>query len=101
MSYVTEGTGVPRCTCGGVVRPDIVLYEEMLDNDVMNKAVSFIRRADMLIVGGTSLAVYPAAGLIRYYRGDKLVLVNKSPTSYDRVANLILRDPIGQVFSKL
>ena len=91
--------GVPRCTCGGVVRPDIVLYEEPLDMDVMERAVRYIRDAEVLIVGGTSLGVYPAAGLINYYRGRKMVLVNLSETPYDRYADLIIHEKIGQVFS--
>lgn len=91
--------GVPRCTCGGVVRPDIVLYEEPLDMDVMERAVRYIRDAEVLIIGGTSLGVYPAAGLINYYRGRKMVLVNLSETPYDRYADLIIHEKIGQVFS--
>ena len=91
--------GVPRCTCGGVVRPDIVLYEEPLDMDVMERAVRYIRDAEVLIVGGTSLGVYPAAGLITDYRGRKMVLVNLSETPYDRYADLIIHEKIGQVFS--
>lgn len=93
--------GVPRCECGGVIRPDIVLYEEGLDEDVIAGAISAIRRADMLIVGGTSLAVYPAAGLINYYRGERLVLINKSPTSYDGAANLLITESLGSVFSRV
>ncbi len=94
--------GVPRCEkCGGIVRPDIVLYEEMLDEDVLRSAVRFIRDADVLIVGGTSLGVYPAAGLINYYEGDKLALVNLSDTPYDRYANLVIHEKIGEVFSQV
>ena len=89
--------GVPRCRrCGGVVRPDVVLYGEMLDDDVVAAAVDAIRAADVLIVGGTSLVVYPAAGLVHYYRGDRLVLINRDPTPYDELAHLVLRAPIGQ-----
>lgn len=98
MNY---GTGVPRCGCGGVIRPDIVLYEEPLDEDVMEKAIRYIRNADVLIIGGTSLNVYPAAGLIRYYRGNKLVLVNLSETPYDSYADLIIHEKIGEVFSQI
>ena len=98
---INHGEGVPKCSCGGVIRPDIVLYEESLDQDVLEKAVHYIRQADVMIVGGTSLAVYPAAGLINYYRGDKLVLVNRSATPYDSVANLIIHEKIGDVFSQL
>ena len=94
--------GVPRCPeCGGIVRPDIVLYEEMLDEDVLRSAVRFIRNADVLIVGGTSLGVYPAAGLINYYEGNKLALVNLSDTPYDRYANLVIHEKIGEVFSQV
>ena len=94
--------GVPRCDkCGGIVRPDIVLYEEMLDEDVLRSAVRFIRNADVLIVGGTSLGVYPAAGLINYYEGNKLALVNLSDTPYDRYANLVIHEKIGEVFSQV
>lgn len=98
---MNHGEGVPRCGCGGVIRPDIVLYEEPLDMDVMQEALRYIRNAEILIVGGTSLNVYPAAGLIDYYRGDKLVLVNRSETPYDRYANLVLHRNIGDVFSQI
>ena len=93
--------GVPRCDCGGIIRPDIVLYEEALDDDTVSRAVHFIRNADMLIIGGTSLAVYPAAGLINYYRGHKLVLINRTETAADSMADLIIRDKIGEVFSQI
>ena len=93
--------GVPRCECGGIIRPDIVLYEEALDDDVVSGAIHFIRNADMLIIGGTSLAVYPAAGLINYYRGHKLVLINRTETAADGMADLIIRDKIGEVFSQI
>lgn len=95
--FIANSTGIPRCTCGGVVKPDVVLYEEALDSTVLQKSVNALQQADLLIVGGTSLAVYPAAGLLRYYRGSELVLLNKAPTPADRMATLILRDPIGQV----
>lgn len=98
---INYGTGVPRCSCGGVIRPDIVLYEEPLDEDVMMSAIRYIRNADVLIVGGTSLNVYPAAGLINYYRGNKLVLINLSETPYDSYADLIIHEKIGQVFSQI
>ena len=96
---MNHGTGVPRCSCGGVIRPDIVLYEEMLDQDVMRTAIQYIRNADVLIVGGTSLKVYPAAGLINYYRGNKLVLITRSSTPAD--ADLIIHGKIGEVFSNI
>ena len=93
--------GVPICDCGGQIKPDVVLYEEGLDTDTIRESISCISSADMLIIGGTSLAVYPAAGLIDYYRGDKLVLINKSATPMDRRANLLIQDSIGKVFSQL
>lgn len=98
---MNQGTGIPRCSCGGIIRPDIVLYEEALDQDVLAKSVHYIRSADILIVGGTSLAVYPAAGLLNYYRGNKLVLVNRSATPYDGAANLVIHERIGDVFSQI
>ena len=99
--YVRDADGVPRCECGGVVKPDVVLYEENLDEDVISGAVSAIARADMLIVGGTSLTVYPAAGFLGYYRGKRLVLINRDPTPYDRHADLCIHDSLGKVFSQL
>lgn len=93
--------GVPRCSCGGVIRPDIVLYEEPLDERVMASAIHYIRSADMLIIGGTSLVVYPAAGLVNYYRGHKLVLINRGATGQDAFADLVIRDNIGEVFSQI
>ncbi|MBQ6539422.1 MAG: NAD-dependent protein deacylase [Oscillospiraceae bacterium] len=101
VEAVTDCDEVPYCDCGGVIRPDVVLYEEGLDIDVMNESIKFIQQADVLIVGGTSLSVYPAAGLINYYRGHKLVLINKTPTPMDRVANLLIQDRIGSVFSQV
>lgn len=104
VSFMLETTGVPRCTepnCGSIVRPDVVLYEEGLDSDVMAGAISAIRKADMLIIGGTSLVVYPAAGLVNYYTGKRLVLINKSQTSMDSLANLAINAPIGEVFSQI
>lgn len=101
VETVIEAKGVPRCSCGGVIKPDVVLYEEGLDQDVLSESVRYISEAEMLIVGGTSLSVYPAAGLIRYYKGDRLVLINRSPTPYDRYANLLLQCGLGEVFSKL
>ena len=95
-----KGKGVPRCSCGGVIKPDVVLYEESLDRDVLEKAIRHIMAADLMIVGGTSLAVYPAAGLLQYYDGLDLVLINKTETPYDRRASLIIREPIGQVMSE-
>ncbi len=98
---MNKGSGVPRCVCGGVIRPDIVLYEEPLDQDIMRAAIDYIRKAKMLIIGGTSLNVYPAAGLINYYRGDQLVLVNRGKTPYDHYADLVIHQNIGEVFSQI
>ena len=100
-SIINHGEGVPRCGCGGVIRPDIVLYEEQLDQNILYKSVDYIRKADVLIIGGTSLNVYPAAGLINYYRGNKLVLVNLSKTPYDNEADLVINEKIGEVFSRI
>lgn len=99
IDYIKDAKGVPMCECGGSIKPDVVLYEEGLDNATIQGAVAAIAAADMLIIGGTSLAVYPAAGLIDYYRGDKLVLVNKTETPQDRKANLVLHGSIGEIFS--
>ena len=99
--FVRDADGVPRCTCGGIVKPDVVLYEESLDEDVISGAVSAIARADMLIVGGTSLTVYPAAGFLGYYRGKRLVLINRDPTPFDRHAGVVIHDGLGKVFSQL
>ena len=96
---IQNSTGVPRCRCGGIIKPDVVLYEEGLDEDVMMKSVSVIRHADVLIIGGTSLTVYPAAGLVRYYRGDKLVVINK--TDLGAGADLTITEPIGEVMAQL
>lgn len=98
---MNHGQGVPRCGCGGVIRPDIVLYEEPLDQDVLTSAINYIRNAEVLIVGGTSLNVYPAAGLLNYYRGNKLVLINLSETPYDSYADLVIHEKIGEVFSQI
>lgn len=101
FSYVKASVGVPRCSCGGIVKPDVVLYEEALDGDVISASVQAISQADVLIIGGTSLAVYPAASLIDYYRGNHLVVINKSPTPRDRYADLLIQEPIGQVFDQI
>ncbi len=98
LDAVTGSQGVPRCDCGGIIKPDVVLYEEGLDQHTIQKSVYYIRHADVLIIGGTSLAVYPAAGLIDYYQGNKLVLINKSATARDAHADLVINEPIGQVF---
>lgn len=102
VAYIKNSTGVPKCQkCGGPVKPDVVLYEEGLNQKTLSDAVSFISQADMLIIGGTSLAVYPAAGLIDYFSGSHLVVINKSPTPRDRHADLVIQGPIGEVFSSL
>ena len=95
------GDGIPHCTeCGGLVKPDVVLYEEGLDEDVVSGAVAALHAADMLIVGGTSLVVYPAAGMLRYFGGDCLVVINKQPTPADSMANLVLHQPIGEALGQ-
>ncbi len=99
--FVKNADGIPKCSCGGIVKPDVVLYEESLDEDVIRGAVQAISKADLLIVGGTSLTVYPAAGFLGYYRGSRLVLINRDPTPYDSSASLCIHDSLGEVFSKL
>ena len=101
VEAVAESTGIPRCTCGGIIKPDVVLYEESLDEQVMEKALDYIAGADVLIIGGTSLVVYPAAGLVRYYRGNKLVVINRDATGMDSAARLCISAPIGQVLGQL
>ncbi|WP_026834948.1 NAD-dependent protein deacylase [Eubacterium xylanophilum] len=100
LDEITHSEGIPTCSCGGTIKPDVVLYEEGLDSYVLDKAVNYISNADVLIIGGTSLAVYPAAGLIDYYRGDKLILINRDKTSRNAHANLIITDPIGEVLKE-
>ena len=101
VEEVLQSDGVPHCNCGGRIKPDVVLYEEGLDQDILSKAVYYISHADLLIVGGTSLTVYPAAGLVDYYHGEKLVLINKSVTTFDSKANLLINESIGKVFGSL
>jgi len=101
LDVVTKSDGVPKCSCGGMVKPDVVLYEEGLDQETLQKAVYYISHADMLIVGGTSLTVYPAAGLIDYYRGRKLVLINKTVTPMDSQADLVINDKLGEVLGSV
>ena len=98
--FIQQSVGIPRCSCGGTVKPDVVLYEESLDDRCIMGAVRAIAEADLLIVGGTSLTVYPAAGLIRYYRGSRLVLINRDETPYDDEASLVFRESIGQVLEE-
>ena len=100
LETIQAQAGVPRCSCGGMIKPDVVLYEEGLDMDTFNKAVAYISQADVLIVGGTSLTVYPAAGLVDYYRGKKLVLINRDATPLDGSAGLVINGKIGEVLSQ-
>ncbi len=99
--FILNSEGIPRCSCGGIIKPDVVLYEESLDDDTITGAVNAIINADTLIIGGTSLNVYPAAGLIRYFRGSDLVIINKSPTNMDSGADLLICRNIGEVFSQV
>ncbi len=101
LDKILSTNGVPLCDCGGIIKPDVVLYEEPLDEDCIQKSIRAIENADVLIVGGTSLNVYPAAGFIRYYGSDKLIIINKSPTPYDSRADLIINDSLGNVFSQI
>ena len=101
LSAVLEQEGVPRCHCGGIIKPDVVLYEESLDPQVLNGAILDISQADLLLIGGTSLAVYPAAGLVEYYRGNRLVIINRSPTPYDQRADLVLTGSIGEILAQV
>ncbi|MGI6006840.1 MAG: NAD-dependent protein deacylase [Ruminococcus sp.] len=99
--YMKEAEGIPRCSCGGIIKPDVVLYEEGLDQETIRKSITALSRADMVIVGGTSLVVYPAAGLLDYFNGEDLVLINKGATSRDSYAKLLIKMPIGEVFSRI
>ena len=99
--FIRDAVGVPKCTCGGTVKPDVVLYEEQLDGQTIENSICAIENADLLIVAGTSLTVYPAAGLIRYYRGNRLVLINRDETPYDSQADLVFHDNLGDIFDKL
>ena len=102
LEHMRAGEGIPRCDkCGGRVKPDVVLYEEPLNQETMTRALRHIQEADMLIIGGTSLSVYPSAGLVNHYRGSRLVLINKSPTPYDSNADLVIARPIGQVMGEI
>ena len=101
LQAVLESVGVPTCNCGGIVKPDVVLYEESLDSDVLRGALTDIQGADMLIIGGTSLMVYPAANLVNYYQGHRLVLINKSPTPYDTRADLVIAGAIGEIVGQI
>lgn len=99
--FVKNSAGVPKCDCGGIIKPDVVLYEEALDAQILEKSIHAISCADLLIVGGTSLTVYPAAGLVNYYTGNKLVLINRDETPYDTQANLVFHASLGDIFSEL
>lgn len=101
VETVKDAEGIPKCGCGGTIKPDVVLYEEGLDNKILTSSVHYIQEAEVLIIGGTSLAVYPAAGLLDYYRGNKLVLVNKTPTPKDKVADFVVQGSIGEIFGML
>ena len=101
VETVKDAEGIPKCGCGGTIKPDVVLYEEGLDNKILTSSVHYIQEAEVLIIGGTSLAVYPAAGLLRYYGGDRLVLINKTPTPYDGAADLILSGKIGELLGQI
>lgn len=100
-NYILESENIPKCECGGIIKPGVVLYEEPLNTGLLNFATSYIESADTLVVGGTSLVVYPAAGLITHFKGDNLVLINKSPTDYDSFADLVINEPIGETLGKL
>lgn len=99
--YIFSSEDIPKCECGGIIKPDVVLYGEGLDNETVENAIKAIKESDMLIVGGTSLTVYPASGLINYYKGNKLVLINRDETSFDRKANLVINNSLGDVFKNL
>lgn len=101
LNYILESDGIPRCKCGGIVKPDVVLYEEPLNNGILNFSIDYISQADTLIIGGTSLVVYPAAGLINYFNGENLILINKSETPYDDVASLVINEAIGETLSQI
>lgn len=101
IAYIQEAKEIPRCKCGGIIKPDVVLYEEALDDNTVTKAIQSISSADVLIIGGTSLSVYPASGLIRYYKGNKMVLINKSVTPYDGEADLLIQAGLGEVFKDI
>ncbi|MBP3761926.1 MAG: NAD-dependent protein deacylase [Ruminococcus sp.] len=101
VEYIADSDGIPKCECGGIIKPDVVLYEESLDNRVVTGAINSIANADTLIIGGTSLNVYPAAGLVQYFRGQNIVIINKSPTQMDKNADLLIDDNIGEVLSAI
>ncbi|NLD45992.1 MAG: NAD-dependent protein deacylase [Clostridiaceae bacterium] len=100
LDFIIKSNDLPECSCGGIVKPDVVLYEESLDMDTLEKAVSFIKNCEVLIIGGTSLTVYPSAGLIQYYKGNSLILINKSATQYDNRADIVITEKIGEVLKQ-
>lgn len=100
VEFIVNEKDIPTCICGGIVKPDVVLYEENLDNDILKRSIEYIQNAEVLIIGGTSLAVYPAAGLINYFHGNKLVLINKTQTAFDKKADLVIYDSISEVLHK-
>lgn len=100
-AYILGTEGVPHCDCGGLIKPDVVLYEEALDSDIIAQSIEAIRTADLLLIAGTSLTVYPAASFVRYYRGNRLVLINRDPTPMDDTANLVLHDKVGEILSQI
>ena len=100
-SYIFNSKDIPYCSCGGIIKPDVVLYEESLNDDILSNAIYYISHADLLIIGGTSLTVYPAAGLIYYFHGKNIVLINRDTTELDKKANLVINDSLGNVFSKI
>lgn len=101
QNMLFNSIGVPKCICGGIIKPDVVLYEEGLNEDILEEAIYQISNCDILIVGGTSLTVYPASGLIRYYSGNNLILINKDATPFDNVANLVIKDSLGNIFKNI
>ena len=101
LDYIADSEGIPRCECGGIIKPDVVLYEEGLDSDTITRAVNHIRKADMLIIGGTSLVVYPAAGFIDYFHGKTLAVINMAPTNRDSSADILISEKIGEVFKQI
>lgn len=101
LDHILNSEGIPKCKCGGIIKPNVVLYEEPLNDNILNSSIDYLSKADVLIIGGTSLVVYPAASLINYFKGSKLVLINKSKTQYDNLANLVINDAIGETLSKI
>lgn len=101
LNYILQSSDIPLCSCGGIIKPDVILYEEPLNSEITMEAIKLISRAEVLIIGGTSLSVYPAAGLLDYYRGDRLILINKTVTPFDKKANLLINAQLGEVFSKI